>query len=289
MNSFSSSLITVVTPMLAAFINSFWGLAGVIFIDMFTFGFAFIVLMFFITIYEPEIDMARKRKSLFAGCKEGFGFLLEHKGILYIMISMAFLNFFSRLTYENILPAMILSRSGGNDNVLGVVSGMVGFGGIVGALMVSVIKLPKDNIKLIYFSAALSFIFGDLLMGISRSLPLWIIAALAASVPIPFINAGQNVILYNSVPKEIQGRVFAVRNALQFFTIPIGILIGGTLSDFVFEPFMRMQTPLAGLLQKLVGAGDGSGMAVMFLCTGVLGFVTSVLWYRNKQIRNLQK
>jgi DHA3 family macrolide efflux protein-like MFS transporter len=293
MNSFSSSLLTVVTPMLAASISSFWGLKGVICIDLLTFIFAFLVLTFFIVIPEKLEYMKKhhnnEKQGVFHGFKEGISFLFSHKGIWYIIISMAVMNFFSRLTYENILSPMILARSNGNNNVLGLVSAILGVGGIIGGLIVSAGKLPKNNIKLIYFSAAFSFLFGDLLMGLGQTSFVWCIAAIAASVPIPFICAGQNVIMYNVIPKEIQGRVFAVRNAVQYCTIPIGILLGGYLADYVFEPFMQSHNQYAKIFQILVGTGKGSGMAVMFLCTGFLGFVTSVICYRSREIGNVGK
>lgn len=288
MNSLSSSMLTVITPTLASFISSFWGLKGVITIDMLTFGFAFGVLLFFVKIPEVIENVSALKAHAFDGCKEGFSFILKNKGLWYLILSMALMNFFSRLTYENILPAMILARSGGNDNILGIVSGLLGVGGIVGGLYVSFFKLPKNPIKMLYFSAALSFIMGDLLMGLGQNVWLWCIAGLAASVPIPFVNAGQNVIIYNHISREMQGRIFAVRNAVQYVTIPIGILLGGFLADYVFEPFMQSGKPLALLMQKIVGSGAGSGMAVMFLCTGILGCATSILWYRNSEIRKLK-
>lgn len=289
LNSLSSSFITVVTPMLAVFVSSFWGLGGMLFIDISTFLFAFIILLLSIRIPEKYLQEQKfKRIDMLSGCKEGFVFLIHHKGLLYIIFSMALLNFFSRLTYENILPAMILSRSGGNSNILGLVSGILGLGGIAGGLLVSIMKAPINSTKVIYFSAALSFLFGDLLMGVGQNVFVWIFAALAASVPIPFVTAGQNVFMYHAVPKEMQGRVFAVRNALQYFTIPIGTLLGGALADYVFEPFMKGTSKLASILQKLVGSGKGSGMAVMFLCTGIMGFVLSYCFYQSKQIHDLE-
>lgn len=287
MNSLSSSMLTVITPMLASFISSLGGLKGVIIIDMLTFGFAFVVLMLFIKIPEVIENVSTSKVHVFDGCKEGFSFLQKNKGLWYLILSMALMNFFSRLTYENILPAMLLARSGGNDNILGIVSGLLGAGGIVGSLYVSFFKLPKSPIKMIYVSAALSFILGDLLMGVGQNVWLWCIAGIAASVPIPFVNAGQNVIIYNHILTEMQGRIFAVRNAVQYVTIPIGILLGGFLADYVFEPFMQTNNPLALLMQKIVGTGAGSGMALMFLCTGILGCATSILWYRNRKIRKL--
>ena len=288
MRSFSDSLIMVVTPVMAGFISSFCSLEGVILVDLITFVFAYITLLFLISIPEELKEMSENRKNILYGWKDGLIFLKDHRGILYIIISMSAMNFFSRLTYENILSPMLLAKSGGDDTILGMVNGILGVGGIIGGLIVSLKKLTTDNLKLIYFSAAFSFLFGDILMGIGRSGLEWSIAAIAASMPIPFISVGQNMIMYNTIPEQIQGRVFAVRNAVQYCTIPAGILLGGFLADYVFEPFMHSGHVLTLYLQKIVGNGAGSGMSVMFLCTGILGFLTSVLWYSNKDIKSLK-
>ena len=129
---------------------------------------------------------------------------------------------------------------------------------------------------------------GDMLMALGQNTFVWALAAVAASVPIPFINAGQNVILYQNIPSEMQGRVFAVRNALQYSSIPLGILLGGFLADSVFEPFMASGSAFAGLLHRLVGYGSGSGMAVMFLCTSICGALFSIICYRSKGMDELR-
>lgn len=287
MNSFSSNLTSVLTPVIAAFLFAMSGLRFILVIDLCSFIFAFLVLLLVISI--PETDDGNKQgQSMFAGCREGFSFLRQNRGIFVIIQTMALLNFFSRLTYENILSPMILSRSGNDSTVLGVVNAVMGIGGIIGGIIVSAGKLSKDNIKMIYVSAAISFLLGDLLMGIGHNALVWSVAGLAASLPIPFINAGQNVILYKKVPDAMQGRVFAVRNAIQYSTIPIGILLGGFLADYVFEPYMMQNNPVTSFLHILVGNGKGSGMAVMFLCTGVCGSIFSYLSYRRKEIQKLR-
>lgn len=182
---------------------------------------------------------------------------------------------------------MILSRSGGDSTVYGIVSGVLGIGGIIGGVWVTAGR-KKAPIKMIYYSAAISFLLGDLLMGAGRNLWIWCIAGLAASVPIPLVMAGQSVILYQIVPIQMQGRIFAIRNAVQYSTIPVGILLGGYLADNVFEPFMASNHTLSMILQKVVGNGSGSGMAVMFLCTGLLGTIFSCLAYKNKYIQKLE-
>lgn len=286
MNSFSNSLVSVISPALAASLFALGGLGPILAIDLLSFVFAFMVLLFVLKIPE-ELPQQVKKESMFAGCAEGFRYLRTNRTVFMIILTMALLNFFSRLTYENILPPMILSRSGNNSVALGIVNAVMGIGGITGGIIVSTGKIKTDSAKLIYQSAMLSFLLGDIMMGVGRNVTVWSLAGFAASFPIPLIHAGQTVILYQCVPQEIQGRIFAVRNAIQFSTIPIGILLGGILADYVFEPFMLTQNSVAKILQTIVGNGAGSGMAVMFLCTGALGALFSLISYRQNDIRKL--
>lgn len=142
--------------------------------------------------------------------------------------------------------------------------------------------------NMVYCPAVFSFLCGDLLMAVGRTPLLWCLAGLAASVPIPFISAGQRMLLYQLVPESIQGKVFSARNAIQYCTIPMGILLGGFLADYVFEPFMASGAGLAEPLRALVGSGAGSGMAVMFLATGILGSSFSFAAYRLKAMQSLK-
>lgn len=286
MNSFSGNLVAVMSPILAATLFAMGGLKIVLAIDLLSFVFAFLVLLFVLRIPKDTPQKAEK-KSILAGSAEGFRYLIGNRGVFMIVITMAILNFFSRLTYENILSPMILARSGNDSVALGIVNAVMGIAGIIGGIIVSTGKVRGNSAKMIYLSALLSFLLGDVMMGAGRNVFVWSCAGFAASFPIAFINAGQMVILYRCVPEEVQGRIFAVRNALQFSTIPLGILLGGFLADYVLEPFMQTNNPIRDFLSMIVGEGAGSGMAVMFLCTGVLGAVFSMLSYCQKDIREL--
>lgn len=85
------------------------------------------------------------------------------------------------------------------------------------------------------------------------------------------------------VPIEMQGRVFSTRDTFQFITIPIGLFLGGFLADNFFEPFMLSTSSAQQILSSLVGTGKGSGMAIIFLITGIVGFSVSV-WSSKKTI-----
>lgn len=283
MNSFSGNMVTVLASVLSATLFTLGGLKLILTVDLLSFAFAFLVLLFILRVPE-DIPVKEKKQSAFAGCAEGFHYLKCNREIFRIISTIALLNFFSRLTYENILSPMILARSGNDGVALGVVNAAIGIGGIAGGILVSTGKVKGNSIKMIYVPALFSFLLGDVMMGAGRNVIAWSFAGLAASFPIPFINAGQMVILYRHVPGEMQGRIFAVRNAIQFSAIPLGIILGGFLADYVFEPFMMTENPVVSILQTVVGAGRGSGMAVMFLCTGMLGALCSLISYRNTGI-----
>ncbi len=285
MSSLSNNLIVVFSPMLASFFFAAGGLQIILLVDLLSFIFAFCVLLFFVSI--PEGKQEKRDDSPFAGIADGFAFLKKEKGILYMMLTMALINFFSRLTYENILSPMILARSSGDSVALGMVNACMGAGGIAGGIIVSVKKESRHKAAAVYVSAALSFLFGDLMMAVGKNVFWWSAAAVCASLPIPFIMANQNTILYQKIPAVKQGRVFAVRNAIQYSTIPVGIILGGCLADYVFEPFMSSGNRLAGMLGTIVGDGAGSGMAAMFLCTGICGFTVSMASCFNREIKKL--
>ena len=76
------------------------------------------------------------------------------------------------------------------------------------------------------------------------------------------MRANYDVLFRSSVPKEMQGRVYAVRNTLQFFTIPVGYFLGGFLVDDVLEP-----VPEAGLPEGYVEISEGEFTKVIQLDT----------------------
>lgn len=284
MNSLTENAVLLLSPVFATALFTAGGLWSILLFDLISFAVAFVVLFLFIQI--PEYPEKHEETSSYAGIKTGVRFLRKEKGILYTIFMMSLINFISRITYQNILSPMILARSSDNTVVLGIVNVCMGVGGVLGGLFITFGKEYK-KVNMIYLSTALSFLLGDCIMAIGNNVYFWSFAAFAVSFPIPFIVAGQTVILYKKVPKDIQGRVFAVRNAIQYGTIPLGIILGGYLADYVFEPLIHSTNKFVAVLQNIVGSNAGSGMALMFLCTGILGFSVSVTSLFNKEIQKL--
>lgn len=92
------------------------------------------------------------------------------------------------------------------------------------------------------------------------------------------MNANMDVIFRTAIPVDMQGRVYACRNTLQFFTIPLGYFLGGLLVDRVFEPLLASVSS-DGLLAFLFGLGKGSGAAALFFVLGLAGVLVCLIFY----------
>ncbi|MBQ4580175.1 MAG: MFS transporter [Clostridia bacterium] len=285
LNQLSGSLNGILTPVLAMAVMGFAGMDGVILFDLITFAVAFLVLLVFIRI--PEGEKADKPKEpMMQSVKEGLAFLKEKRGIFMLILFLAAINFVASM-FNAALPAMVLSRNGGSETALGVINTFTAVTTLIGSLIAAALPAPKSRVRVICWTLLLSMSTENFLLGFGRSLPVWCIAAFLGWIAIPLMNTNLGALMRLNIPQSIQGRVYAARNSLQFFTIPLGYMLGGAAVDYVFEPLMARQTA-DSLLVRFFGMGKGSGAACFFAVLGVLGVLVCVIFRRDKHIRAMQ-
>lgn len=285
LNQLTSSLNGILTPVIATAVLAFAGLDGVILIDLITFAVAFLVLLLFIRI--PENEQVTKEKEPFAAAiRAGIGFLREKRGIFTLILFLAAINLVASM-FNAALPAMLLSREGGGETALGIVNSFTAVTTLIGSLSASLLPAPKSRVRVICWALLLSMSTENFLLGFGRSLPVWCIGAFLGWIAIPLLNTNMNAIMRLNIPQSLQGRVYAARNSLQFFTIPVGYMLGGAAVDCVFEPLMAHQNA-DSLLVKMFGMGKGSGAACFFAVLGMLGVIVCIVFRSNKHLRAMQ-
>ncbi|MCM1297344.1 MAG: MFS transporter [Muribaculaceae bacterium] len=267
LRSFSQSLNSILTPVLATALFAFAGIGWVIAADLITFGAAFLTLWLLIDIPENGAE-ERSRETLLASAGEGLGWLRRNPLILTLILFLAAINLVAS-TYDAVLPAMVLSKTG-SEGALGMVNACAGLATLAGSVLVTLLPAPRNRVRVICLTLLLSMSTENFILAFGRTVPVWCVGAVLGWLAIPLMNANLDVIFRTSIPLEMQGRVYACRNTLQFFTIPVGLLLGGALTDWVFEPLMAAQ-PGDGLLISLFGAGRGAGAAMLFAVIGVCG------------------
>ncbi len=279
LRSFSQSLTSILTPILATAFFAFGGIEVVIVFDLFTFALAFLTLLLFIEVPEDKTAKQAEEKLL-TSAKAGLAWLKHNPLITNLILFLAAINLVASM-YDAALPAMLLSKPNGGETVLGIVNTSVGIATLLGSVFVTMLPAPKNRVRVICLTLFLSMSTENFLLAFGRTPLVWCIGAVLGWVVIPLMNANMDVIFRSSIPVDMQGRVYSCRNTLQFFTIPAGFLAGGFFVDKVFEPFMASQTD--GIWLTLFGSGKGSGAAFLFFVIGVAGvlicmFFGAKLW-----------
>lgn len=285
MRSFSNSLITVLTPVLATALFTLMGMDAVIAFDLFTFTLAFFTLYGFISIPDVSKDH-QVSEGILQASKAGLRYLKQHRGILELMLFLAAINFIASI-YDAVLPAMVLSRVHGSAAALGIINMCAGLAALIGSILISFLPAPKSRVRVICNALLISMSTENFFLAFGRTVPIWCIGAVLGWLFIPIMNANMDVLSRSTIPIAIQGRVYAIRNSLQFFTIPLGYLTGGFAVDYVVEPLMA-SLPFDHFLHRLFGLGKGSGAAFLFFIIGIGGVCVCLLFRKDKHIWRLE-
>lgn len=286
LNYFSRSVNSILTPVIATAILGLAGMEAVIAFDLVSFAVAFLVLALFIRIPKGE-EVSTRKEGVLQAAGEGVRYLQKEQGIFGLILFLAAINLVASV-YEAALPAMILSREGGSEKVLGLVNATVGVTTLLGSILSFFIREPKSRVRVICNCLLFSMGFENFLLAFGRTPFVWCLGAFLGWIAIPLMSTNLDAILRLNIPDTMQGRVFAVRNSLQFFTIPIGYLLGGLLVDRVFEPIMEKQDS-SGLLTLLFGEGKGSGAALLYFVLAFCGIGVCLYFRRNRAIWKLEE
>lgn len=145
LRSFSQSLNSILTPVLATAVFSFAGIETVIVVDLITFIVAFLTLGLFIHIPEGGLNN-QSEENVFTLARKGVVWLKQNPLILNLILFLACINLVAS-TYDAALPAMILSKPDGGEMVLGTVNTCVGIATLAGSIFVTVMPKPKNRVK----------------------------------------------------------------------------------------------------------------------------------------------
>lgn len=283
LRSFSNALISILTPIIATAVLSFTNLQAIIYIDLLTFVIAFISLTFFVKI--PEYKADKNTDSFLTLTKSGLTYLKQNRGILDLILFLACINLIASI-YNAAFPAMILSKENGGEIALGTVNAFIGVATLIGSIVASLMPMPKSRVKVICNTLLISMSTENFFLAFGKTLPLWCIGGILGWLCIPIMSANMDVLFRERIPISMQGRVYAARNTFQFFTIPLGYILGGYLVDKVFEPFMAKNNNAT--LSVLFGTGKGSGAAFLFLFLAFAGIAICLVFRKDENIWKLE-
>jgi MFS family permease len=278
----------VIAPLLAGALLPIITLTGIMTIDVVTFVFAIAVLLIVHIPQPPRTEAGKQAQgSIWKEAAFGFQYIFARPSLLGLQLVFFTGNLMANLAFT-VMPAMILARTHSDELIFGSVQTIGSVGGIVGGVVMSAWGGFKRRVHGVLLGWALSGFFAQTLMGVGQSLPVWAVAAFIGFAITPLVNGSNQAIWQAKVAPDVQGRVFAARRLIAWFTGPIAPLIAGPLADFVLEPRMQAGGALTGTFSWLVGTGPGAGMALLLIVTGLLASLVGLGGYLFPAVRDAE-
>ena len=216
-------------PIGGALIYSYFGLSGVILVDLIT---CFIGIVT-ISLFKSEKQIKKTKlsfKNIYSDLHEAYVWLKNQKGLLALVSILSISNFFWGFTTV-LLPPIVLTFSDARG--LGIIESTIGLAFLIGSIIsLRYSEYLQGNIKLAIqcgLLGGISLIFGSLRPSIFLLCIFGIISGVSGTVQYT-ISSGAWLAITNS---DIRGRALALRGTIAQMLRPIGVLIAGPLGDYL--------------------------------------------------------
>ena len=267
-------------PIGGALIYSYFGLPGVILVDLITCFIGIVTISFFKS--ENQIKKSKLSfKNIYSDLYEAYVWLKNQKGLLSLVSILSISNFFWGFTTV-LLPPIVLTFSDARG--LGIIESTIGLAFLVGSIVsLRYSEYLQGNIKLAIqcgLLGGISLIFGSLRPSIFLLCIFGIISGVSGTIQYT-ISSGAWLAITNS---DIRGRALALRGTIAQMLRPIGVLIAGPFGDYLEFSFYPDNIEL---LSPIIGTGPGRGYALLFLLVGILYICVWLINYQNKNLKTL--
>ncbi|MGO3702004.1 MAG: hypothetical protein ACTJG2_02335 [Candidatus Saccharimonadales bacterium] len=167
----------------------------------------------------------------------------------------------------------------------GAIFGIAGTGFVVGGLLIAKFGMGKNPIRTMLLALAGMGILGA--MFTIREWPLLLVIGMWLYMAIvPLIEAAEQTVIQRVVPYEKQGRVFGFAQAVEASAAPLTAFLVAPITEFMVIPYVQSDAG-AQRFEALLGHGDTRGIALIFLVSGLLLAVTSLLAFTTKTYQRI--
>ena len=169
----------------------------------------------------------------------------------------------------------------------GLLWGALSAGFILGGLAVARTGLSKNPLRLLLLVNVVLWSV-TILFPLRASIIFLAIAMAIYMLLIPYAEASEQTLLQKVVPYERQGRVFGFAQSVEQAASPLTAFLIGPLTQLIFIPFMT-DGGGADAIGGWFGTGADRGIALVFVLTGVIGLVVTLLALRSRFYRQLSE
>lgn len=282
----SEAIAKIAAPFVAGLLMKLIRLEGILIVDCLTFLFALITLT---SVSFPKFKPTAMAKKKIIGqigreMISGWHYIAVRPGLLWLLSFIA-ISYFTSGMLEVVLWPLLYQP--GSTEQLGLVLSIGGCGMLVGSVLMSVWQGPANRVTTI-----LGFVFFQgiivFLGGLRVSLLVLAIGIFGYLFSLPIIVSCNQAIWQSKIPINLQGRIFALQQAVERSLGICAYLIAGPLVDNVLNPLMASDGLLAHSIGKIIGVGFGQGIALLLILLGIFNIAATAIASREPRLRYLE-
>lgn len=269
----------LISPLIAGLILSVTDIRAILMIDIGTIA----VTVFAVAAIRKSIEVVNPNKDefhFFREFQEGFNSISGDKGVRRLVWLMAFVCFFIAFIQTLMVP-MILAFA--DAKTLGIMESVSAVGMFIGSIAIGVLKGKKDYARMLMISLIIAGVFMAM-TGTTTSIWLIVVFCILFFTALPFVNTAAEVLLRIRIPNEVQGRAWGMISILTQFGYVAAYAVCGLLADYVFGPLLMENGVLADSIGRLIGTGEGRGIGLMLIVSGMTMVVFAFVFGSKKRI-----
>ena len=169
--------------------------------------------------------------------------------------------------------------------IWGILWGVLSPAYIIGGLVIAKRGLGKNPLRTLFLANiaiwinAVFFAIQPSIIILSVGIAIWLCL-------FPVIQATEQTIIQKVVKQSHQGRVFGFSRSLEQSIAPFVAFIIGPIAQLIFIPFMTTGAGVE-LIGGWFGTGVGRGIALVFIISGIVGLVVTLIAMRSKAYKRL--
>jgi len=255
LNQTLSGLIGIAAPPLGAMLLQVVPVWGVLLVDVCT-AFLAVPPLFFVRIPQPKRrcdgEGTNAKTTLWTDLVDGFRYIAAWRGMLILGVLAALLNCLFTPAFS-LLPLLVAKHFGGSAVQLGVINSAWGIGMLAGGLVLSAWGGFKKKMAT-SLMGVIGMGLGFVVVAVAPSNFFWL--ALTGTVlsgfMAPMANGPLFAVVQSVVDPDMQGRVMSLMNSTASAMSPLGLLIGGKVTDLLG---LQVWYYVAGIAAMIMGIG----------------------------------
>lgn len=280
----ASSSKYLLSPIIAGFLLVFTNVKTILIIDICTF-FVTVFSIAMVRISLKTQQVKREYPHFIKDLKEGWNSIISIKGILLLTILLTIVTFYMGFL-QTLFTPMVLPLA--DTKNLGMIVSISAVGMLLGSLFIGIFNIKKNYTNVLAVGLGFAGIFFSLI-GLTTNVYFITGAGFLFFSTLPFINTSADVLIRKNIVNEAQGRAWGIIGVISQLGYVVAYALAGILADNIFNPLLLDNGLLAPTIGKVIGTGQGRGIGLLFIISGIFIVILSLVILKVKSIRMLEK